>query len=66
MGGGVIGCGYEISCVLGREGCVYMGVYYANLSFVQFRALILGIHVYVYIGYMVIDTLNQLSNTSQI
>ena len=45
---------------------VYMGVYYANLSFVQFRALILGIHVYVYIGYMVIDTLNQLSNTSQI
>jgi hypothetical protein len=31
---------------------VYMGVYYANLSFVQFRAMILGIHVYVYIGYM--------------
>ena len=32
-GGGVIGWGYEISCVLGREG-VYTGVYYANLSFV--------------------------------
>ena len=46
---------YEISCVLGREG-VCMGVYYANLSIVQFRAMILGIHVYVYIGYMVIDT----------
>ena len=29
--GGVIGWGYEISCVLGREG-VYKGVYYANLS----------------------------------
>ena len=35
---------------------VYMGVYYANLSFVEFRAMILGIHLYVYIGYMVIDT----------
>jgi len=35
---------------------VYMGVYYANLSFVEFRAMILGIHVHVYIGYMVIDT----------
>ena len=35
---------------------VYMGVYYANLSFVEFRNMILGIHVYVYIGYMVIDT----------
>ena len=35
---------------------VYMGVYYANLSIVQFRAMMLGIHVYVYIGYMVIDT----------
>ena len=35
---------------------VYMGVYYANLSFVQFRAMMLGLHVYVYIGYMVIDT----------
>ena len=34
---------------------VYRGVYYANLSIVQFRAMILGIHVYVYIGYMVID-----------
>ena len=33
-----------------------MGVYYANLSIVQFRAMILGIHVHVYIGYMVIDT----------
>jgi len=35
---------------------VYMGVYYANPSFVEFRTMILGIHVYVYIGYMVIDT----------
>ena len=35
---------------------VYMGVYYANLSFVEFRTMILGIYVYVYIGYMVIDT----------
>ena len=26
-----------------------MDVYYANLNFVQFRAMILGIHVYVYI-----------------
>ena len=33
-----------------------MGVYYANLSFVEFRAMILGIHVYVHIGYMVIGT----------
>ena len=33
-----------------------MGVYCANISFVQFRALMLGIHVYVYIGYMYIDT----------
>ena len=38
--GGVIGWWYEISCVLCREG-VYMGVYYANLSIVQFRAMIL-------------------------
>ena len=44
-GGGVIGWGYEISCVLGREG-VYTGVYYVNLSIVQFRAMMLGIHVY--------------------
>ena len=56
MGGGVIGWGYEISCVLGREGGLYMGVYYANLSIVHFRAMMLGIHEYVYIGYMVIDT----------
>ena len=37
-----------------------MGVYYANISFVEFRAMILGtyiyIYIYVYIGYMVIDT----------
>jgi hypothetical protein len=33
-----------------------MSVYYANLSFVEFRAMILGTHIYVYIGYMVIDT----------
>ena len=32
-----------------------MGVYYANLSIVQFRDMMLGIHVYVYIGYMVVD-----------
>ena len=32
-----------------------MGVYYANLSIVQFRAMMLEIHVYEYIGYMVID-----------
>ena len=32
-----------------------MGVYYGNLSIVQFRAVMLGIHVYVYIGYTVID-----------
>ena len=55
MGGGVIGWGYEISFVLGRER-VCMGVYYANLSFVEFRTMILGLHVHVYIGYMVIDT----------
>jgi hypothetical protein len=35
---------------------VYMGVYYANLSFVEFRTMILGIQLYIYIGYMVIDT----------
>ena len=35
---------------------VYVVVYYANLSIVQFRAMMLGIHLYVYIGYMVIDT----------
>ena len=35
---------------------VYVGVYYASLSFVEFRTMILGIHVYVYIDYMVIDT----------
>ena len=34
---------------------VYMGVYYANLSMVQFRAMILGINVYVYIDSMVMD-----------
>ena len=44
-GGGVIGWGYEISCVLGREG-VYTGVFCVNLSIVQFRAMMLGIHVY--------------------
>ena len=40
----------------GKGGGVYMGVYYANLSIVQFRAMMLGMHVYIYIGYMVIDT----------
>ena len=44
-------------CWVGR-GCIWvcMGVYYANLSIVQFRAMMLVIHVYVYIGYRVIDT----------
>jgi hypothetical protein len=32
-----------------------MGVYCTKLSFVQFRAMMLAINVYVYIGYMVID-----------
>ena len=44
----------DVVCIgIGRG--VYMGLYYANLSFVQFRAMMLGIHVYVYIGYMVMD-----------
>jgi len=55
MGGGVIGWGFEISCVLFRGVGVYMGVYYANLSIVQFSATMLGINVYVYIGYMFMD-----------
>ena len=54
MLGRVIGWGYDISCVLLRRG-VYMCVYCANLSFVQFTAMMLAINVYVYIGYMVID-----------
>ena len=33
-----------------------MGLYYANLSIVEFRTMILGIHVHIYFGYMVIDT----------
>ena len=46
----------DLVCIgKGGEG-VYMGLYYANLSFVEFRTVILGIHVYVHIGYMVIDT----------
>jgi len=40
-------------CWVGRG--VYVGLYYANLSFVEFRIMILGIHVFVYIGYMVRD-----------
>jgi len=44
-GGGVFVWGYKISSVLSGEG-VYTGVYYANLSIVQFSAMILGIHVY--------------------
>jgi len=40
----------------GTRSGVYMGVYYANLSFVEFRTMILGIHVYLYNDYMVIDT----------
>ena len=34
---------------------VYMGVYYANLCIVQFRTMMLGIHVCVYIDYKVMD-----------
>ena len=34
---------------------VYMVVYYANVSIVQFRSMMLGIHVYVYIDCMVMD-----------
>ena len=41
---------------IGQGRGVYMGVYCANLSFVEFRTMMLGVHVYVYIGYMVIDT----------
>jgi hypothetical protein len=33
----------------GDGGGVDMGLYYANQSFVEFRTMILGIHVYVYI-----------------
>ena len=40
-GGGVIGWGYEISCVLGREG-VYTGVYYATSCPVVFTLKIAG------------------------
>ena len=40
---------------MGVREVVYMGVYYANISIVQFRAMMLGIHIYVYIGYIVID-----------
>ena len=54
-GGEVIGWGYEISCVLGIGRGVYTGVYCVNLSIVQFRAMMLGIHVYVYIDCIVID-----------
>ena len=37
----------DLVCI-GYGGGVYMGVYYANLSIVQFRAMMLGVHVYVY------------------
>jgi len=43
------------SCLYWVGRGVYMGVYYANLSNVQFRAMMMGINVYVNIGYMVID-----------
>ena len=36
------------SCVYWVGRGVYMGVYYANLSFVEFRTMTLGIHVYMY------------------
>jgi hypothetical protein len=32
------------------------GGFLANLSIVQFRVMMLGIHVYVHIGYMFIET----------
>jgi hypothetical protein len=54
MGGGVIGWGTRSRVYWAGRG-VYMGVYYSNLSFVEFRTMILGTHVYVYIGCMVID-----------
>jgi hypothetical protein len=38
----------DLVCI-GQGGGVYMGLYYANLSIVQFRAMMLGVHVYVYI-----------------
>ena len=44
----------DLVCI-GKGGGVYMGVYYANLSIVQFRAMMLEVHVYVYIGCMVMD-----------
>ena len=47
MDGGTRSCVYWV----GRG--VYMGVYYAKLSFVEFRAMMLGIHVYVYVDYKV-------------
>ena len=42
----------DLVCV-GWGGGVYGCV--SNLSIVQFRAMMLGVHVYVYIGYMVMD-----------
>ena len=44
MGAGLLNGGKRAR-VCCREG-VYTGVYYANLSIVQFRAMMLGIHVY--------------------
>jgi len=55
MGAGLLDGGTRCRVYFVGRG-VYMGVYYANLSIVELRTMILGIHVYVYIGYMVIDT----------
>ena len=49
------GCTRSLVYWVGR-GVLYMGLYCANLSIVQFRTMMLWIHVYVYIGYMFIDT----------
>jgi len=46
MVGGVIGWGTRSRVYWVGRG-VDMGVYYANLSVVQFRAMMLGTHVYV-------------------
>ena len=54
MGAGLLdGCTRSRVYLVGRG--VYMSVYYANLSIVQFRAMMLGIHIYVYIDCMVMD-----------
>jgi hypothetical protein len=53
----------DLVCI-GKGRGVHMGVYCANLSIVQFRAMMLGIHVHVYIDYMVMDIHIHVSPTS--